>query len=226
MPIALNRACKLAGFFLGKDKEYIGRMHVHNPISQAELQKIINEKFLGKIKQTPPKRSKVKRVEREREIKRFEILEQSEQDEKDFLFITEVQGGTYIRKLVYDLGLQIGGAHMLELRRTRAGIFSEDTSMNLYDFKKAVEQYKKGNEELLRKMLIPAERTIKKILPFVQAKKESLKNLLTGKPILKEYLQEIPKEEMFAVFSEERFIEIAKKTDEGEIIAKPMFVLN
>ena len=49
----------------------------------------------------PPVKSRVKRVEREREIISFEILENKG---KDYLFKTEVQGGTYIRKLIDDLG--------------------------------------------------------------------------------------------------------------------------
>ena len=124
LPIALGRACKLTGTFLGHDKTYIGIMHTHKEQDIKELQKIINENFLGTIKQTPPKKSRVKRQERERDINRFELLEVSE-NKKDFLFISEVQGGTYIRKLCSDLGEKIGGAHMLELRRIKAGIFKE-----------------------------------------------------------------------------------------------------
>ena len=68
---------------------------------------------------------------REREIKKFEILEKKG---KDVLFIANVQAGTYIRKICSDLGDKIGGAHMLELRRTKASIFTEQTAINLYDF--------------------------------------------------------------------------------------------
>src|SRR3989344_1794999 len=114
LPIALNKACRLTGFFIGKDKKYIGIMRFHEEIDLDKLKSTINEKFIGKIKQIPPVKSRVKRVLREREIKTFEILEQ---DGKDFLFMTEVQGGTYIRKLIDDLGIELGiGAHMLELR--------------------------------------------------------------------------------------------------------------
>ena len=97
-------------------------------IFKLEEEKLKSEmiKFLGKIMQLPPVKSRVARILREREIKIFEILEQGE-DKKDFLFKTEVQGGTYIRKLVHDLGEELKtGAHMLELRRIRAGIFHEE----------------------------------------------------------------------------------------------------
>src|SRR3989344_5892406 len=105
LPIALNRACKLTGFFLGEDKEYVGIMDLHGEVSLKEVEKTIGEKFLGKITQLPPVRSRVARVLREREVKRFEIIEN---DGSSFLFVTEVQGGTYIRKLVHDLGEALG----------------------------------------------------------------------------------------------------------------------
>src|SRR3972149_2188322 len=56
LPIALNRACKLTGFFLGEDKEYVGMMRIHEDVSLEDLKKVIKEKFLGKIKQLPPVR--------------------------------------------------------------------------------------------------------------------------------------------------------------------------
>src|SRR4030042_6410649 len=67
LPIALNRACKLTGFFLGEDKEYIGVMKIHEDISIENIKKVIEEKFMGKIIQLPPVKSRVKRQERERE---------------------------------------------------------------------------------------------------------------------------------------------------------------
>lgn len=147
LPIALGRACKLTGFFLGHNKEYIGIMHVHEEISIEKLQETINKKFLGKIMQKPPVKSNVKRELREREIISFEILEQDKN--RDFLFKAKVQGGTYIRKLIDDLGTELGiGAHMLELRRTQAGIFSETEKefVNLYDFEKIINEI--NNEEV------------------------------------------------------------------------------
>src|SRR3989344_140332 len=215
LPIALNRACKLSGFFMQKDKVYVGIMHLHKDIKLKQIQEIIDSEFTGKIKQTPPKRSKVKRQEREREIKKFELLEKNG---KDVLFLTEVQAGTYIRKLIFGLGLKIGGAHMTELRRIRAGIFNEqdENFVNLYELQKAVDEYKNGNEEKLRKILIPAEHAIKKIMPVVQVKDEKIINqLLTGKPIHKREINkfsDFPDNEIFAVFFGEKFIEIAKKT--------------
>ncbi len=223
LPIALGRACRLAGFFLGHDKIYVGILRTHKEISIKVLQKIIDEKFIGNIKQLPPKKSNVKRAIREREIKMFKI---SEKKEKDFVFTAEVQGGTYIRKLCSDLGDLIGGAHMLELRRIKAGIFSEQEVVNLYDFEKAVEENKKGKPDSLRKMILPMEEAIKRAFETVELKDSCLKKILTGKPLEKENLVELPKEKIFAVFSKGNFVEMAEKTEEGKIFARPKFVLN
>ena len=43
LPIALNRACKLTGFFLGEDKEYIGIMRIHEEVSLDKIKKVIKE---------------------------------------------------------------------------------------------------------------------------------------------------------------------------------------
>ena len=72
LPTALNRACKLTGFFIGEDKEYVGIMRIHKEVSLKKIEKAIKEKFLGVIIQKPPKKSRVKRQEREREVKKFE----------------------------------------------------------------------------------------------------------------------------------------------------------
>src|SRR3989338_5135918 len=233
LPIALNRACKLTGFFLGEDKEYIGIMRIHENVDLNDIKKIINKKFLGKIKQLPPVKSRVARVLREREVKVFEILEQDE-DKKGFLFKTEVQGGTYIRKLVHDLGEALGfGAHMLELRRIRAGIFKEHgkeyPSVNLYDFENAVGEFVKGNEQPLRKMIIPGE-VISELYPVVLVKNEFTDRILRGSPIYHEYIESakdknIEMDRKFCAFSKDIFLGIYKVVSEGKIFAKPEFVL-
>ena len=223
LPIFLGRACRLMDYFLHKDKTYVGIMRLHSDISQKELQENM-ERFIGKIIQLPPVRSRVVRKEREREVKKFEILEK---EGKDVVFEAEVQAGTYIRKLTHDLGEKIGGSHMLELRRTKASIFSEENSINLYEFDKAVEEYKKENEKDLRKILIPAEEAIQKIMPTIQVKENSIKQLLTGKPLMKnDIVGGLPQEDIFAIFSKDRFIAIMKKSQEKDIIARPEFVYN
>ena len=230
LPVALNRACRLNEYLMHRDKTYVGVMRIHKELSKKELEKEIAN-FTGKIMQLPPVKSRVKRQLREREVKTFKILEI---DEQDILFESKVQAGTYIRKLCSDLGEKIGGAHMLELRRTQAGIFSETDkeypSINLYDFEKAVEQYKKGKEEPLRKILIPGE-IVATILPIIKIRKDVLKKVLTGSPIFKSFLAEEPSEEIgpnekVAVFESENFIGCYNYINSGDLIAKPEFVKN
>lgn len=225
LPVALNRACKLTGFFLGEDKEYIGIMRIHEDISIEKIKKAIEEKFTGKIMQIPPVKSRVKRQEREREVKAFELLEK---EGKDILFKAEVQGGTYIRKLISDLGDFLGiGAHMLELRRIRAGIFAEENIVNLYDFEKAVGEYEHGNEEPLRKIIIPGE-IVSQVYPEVQIKEEIITRIFQGKPIHNEDLKErtkIKTDKIVSVFSGERFIGMFKVLNDKERFAKSEFVL-
>jgi len=228
LPITLGRACKLAGYFIKHDKSYVGVLETHKEQDIKELQKLIDDNFTGKIKQTPPHRSAVKREEREREVYSWKLIEASE-DNKSFLFETRVEGGTYIRKLCSDLGEMIGGAHMGELRRTEAGIFDESTLVKLGDFAEAVEEYKKGKGAKLKKMLIPAEDAIKKVLPVVEVDKSAVKALHTGKPLLisnvKKKAKVVPGD-FFAAFWGNQFIGIYKKTDEENVFARSEFVFN
>lgn len=229
LPVALNRACKLTGYFLGEDKEYIGIMRIHEEVSLEKINKIIKEKFLGTINQLPPVKSRVKRVEREREIISFVLLEKQD---KDILFQVTCQGGTYIRKLIDDLGKELGiGAHMLELRRIRAGIFNEEDEVysivNLYDFEKAVDEYEKGNEELLRKIIIPGE-IVSEVYSPVFIRGDNIKNIFTGKPInYKDVVEKskIEKGVIISIFLDSKFIGMYKVTNESEIFARPEFVM-
>lgn len=230
LPIALNRACKLTGFFIGEDKVYVGIMRIHEDISLEKINEAIKKKFTGVIKQTPPVKSRVKRREREREIKKFNLLEK---DGKDILFLSEVQGGTYIRKLIDDLGKELKiGAHMLELRRIRAGIFEEENkeypSVNLYDFEKAIEEAKKGDEKLLKEIIIPGE-IVSRLHSVIEIKEEETQRLFTGKPIFEKdiegKIEKFQDGETICVFSGERFIGMYKVVNEEYVFAKAMFVM-
>ncbi len=231
LPIALNRACKLTGFFLGEDKEYVGIMRIHEEIELEIIKNKIEEKFLGDIIQMPPVRSRVKRQNRVRRIYFFDLLEKKG---KDILFKVKCQGGTYIRKLIDDLGKELNiGAHMLELRRTNAGVFNESEEerplVNLYTFEKAVDEYKKGNEELLRNILIPAE-IVSELYPVIEIKKDCVERIFHGSPIhedevtKKEFLNYEEGQEV-VVFSEENFIGVFKVQKQGNLFAWSEFTM-
>ncbi len=218
LPIALNRACKLTGFFIKHDKEYVGEMRIHEDIDLEKIKEMIEKKFVGKIIQLPPVRSRVKRQEREREVMRFEILGK---EGKVVKFCAEVEGGTYIRKLIHDLGEELGiGAHMTKLRRVRAGIFEEKNSIKLEDLEKL-------KEDELKKVIIPAE-IVSEVYPVVQIKADNLEKIFTGKPIHKGDLvgtEKFEKGEIISVFVGERFIGMYKVVNDDDVFAKGEFVM-
>lgn len=154
LPVALNEATRVTNALLSAGKEYICLMHLHDDVSDEKLQNVI-ENFTGTITQLPPKKSAVKRQYRERTIYYFDVIER---EERDVLFLVGCQAGTYIRKLVHDIGEKLGcGAHMAELRRTKAGPFKEEDAFTLQSIADAFHYYNEGDDSHLKKMLKPAE---------------------------------------------------------------------
>jgi len=158
LPVALTKSTKIIQTLLTAGKEYICLMHLHKPVQEYELYKAF-DKFTGNIKQLPPIKSNVKRQLRTRNVYYIDVLEIVEQD---VLFKVGTQAGTYIRKLVHDIGQELGcGAHMAELRRSKAGPFQEDTLVTLQDLADAYHYYKKeNNDKFIRKIIQPIESAV------------------------------------------------------------------
>jgi H/ACA ribonucleoprotein complex subunit 4 len=104
----------------------------------------------------------VKRQLRPRTVYYLDILEI---DGKDVLFKVGTEAGTYIRKLIHDIGQKLGvGAHMAELRRTKAGPFDETTLFTLQELTDAYYYWKnESNEKFLRKAIQPVENGVNHI---------------------------------------------------------------
>lgn len=158
LPVATGRATRVVQVLLIAGKEYVGIMHLHKEVSKTELEKGIKS-FTGKIKQMPPIKSSVKRAWRFREVYYFEILEI---DGQDVLFKVGCQAGTYIRKLIHDLGQKLKiGANMTQLIRTKAGPFRIEESFTLQDLTDALHFYKKEkNEKFIRRIIRPIEEAV------------------------------------------------------------------
>ncbi|MFT4261472.1 MAG: RNA-guided pseudouridylation complex pseudouridine synthase subunit Cbf5 [Candidatus Woesearchaeota archaeon] len=157
LPIAIGKATRITHSLLTAGKEYICLMHMHSDHSDEELNKVLEE-FTGTITQLPPKKSAVKRQLRKRTIYYIKVLDRVD---NDVLFLVGCEAGTYIRKLVHDIGLALGsGAHMAELRRTKAGPFIEEESKTLQDIADAYHYYKQGDESILKSYLHPIERGV------------------------------------------------------------------
>lgn len=132
LPVALNQATRITQSLLVAGKEYICLIHLHSDVADDELEEVFAA-FRGEITQLPPKKSAVKRRFRKRNIYYLDLIER---DERDVLIKVGCQAGTYIRKLAHDIGEYLKtGAHMTELRRTKAGPFQEKEIMTLQDIK-------------------------------------------------------------------------------------------
>lgn len=223
LPVALENATKAMSVLMGLDKEYVGVMHLHKEVEEKFLKETVSN-FIGKIIQVPPVKSAVARRPREREIKFFDVLEI---DGKDVLFKVDCEAGTYIRKLCHDLGVGLGvGAHMSELRRTRAGNFTEDQSHSLVFVKDAYEFWKEGNDKSLKEILIPVEYAILHV-KRVFAKDSAIDAVCHGVPVFASGISRIQegiiRGETMAVYSlkeEMVALGIAKMTSEEMLNAK------
>ncbi len=162
LPVALGRATRVAQALLTAGKEYVCLMHLHKPLDEYKARTLLAD-FQGRIRQLPPVKSAVKRQERERTIYYLEFLDMAGQE---LLFVAGTQAGTYIRKLCHDMGLAAKGdegkaigAHMDELRRTKAVPFSEREGLvTLHDLADAYHYWQEGDEAPLRRCILPAER--------------------------------------------------------------------
>ncbi|MFH1125650.1 MAG: RNA-guided pseudouridylation complex pseudouridine synthase subunit Cbf5 [Candidatus Altiarchaeota archaeon] len=159
LPIAIEDSAKILDYLLGEDKEYIAVMRVHAELPKDKIEKTLKY-FQGEIYQKPPLKSAVKRQLRTRKIYKIEPIEI---DCRNVLIKINCEAGTYIRKLIHDIGLVLGtGAHMQELRRTKAGQFTEQESATLHDLKDAMQTYLEEKDETqLRQIIKPVEYAVK-----------------------------------------------------------------
>ncbi len=161
-------------------KEYVGVCEIHGEFEEKALRKWV-EKMTGPIYQRPPVKSSVKRSLRRRIIVRFTVEDVSD---RRFVFRVVTEPGTYIRKLLHDLGLLLGtGAHMVELRRVRDGFLDEDSSATLLELYAGWQLYsKKGDETLLRRLVKPVEDAFKGF-PSVYIKDSAVAAVAHGAPL-------------------------------------------
>lgn len=154
LPLALEDATKTIQVFLLSGKEYVCLMTLHGDVDETRLREVLRE-FVGDIYQKPPVRAAVKREVRKRTIYSIEDIEI---DGRQVLFRVGCQAGTYIRKLVYDVGevLEVG-AHMRELRRTRSGSFTEKGLYSLYDVLTLSQASSDERESVVRRLVRPME---------------------------------------------------------------------
>jgi len=164
LPIGLGEGTKAIAVLLLGPKEYYALARMHATVAENKLRSVIAQ-FTGDIYQRPPQRSSVRRATRIRKIYGFELV-----DQYDRLMLLQVicQSGTYIRKIIYDIGEVLGpGATMVELRRTQVSNFLEKdhSFVKLHDLADAFEMYKQKNDDdaKLRKLIKPIEHCLEGI---------------------------------------------------------------
>ena len=218
---ALGEATKLMPLFQHLDKAYKGVMHLHKDVSLDEIKENA-KKFVGVIKQKPPKRSRIKRrVERERKIYKFEILGKKG---KDVEFYVECEAGTYIRKLCHDFGLALGvNAHMAELCRVAINSFKLNEAATFEDLelgkKKGVLSIEKAAKRLKVRVLEVNDTGFERAKNGAKIFEEHLKHKIKIKETKSRYICLSYKGKIFC-------LGLLKGDDTGKIYIKPERVLN
>jgi len=166
LPVTLEEATKTVQALLVSGKEYVCVMRLHGAASKTKVKTVLDE-FVGAIYQRPPLRASVKRRIRTRKIYDLDLLELVE---RNVLFKVGCEAGTYIRKLCYDVGEVLGvGAHMQELRRTRAGPFTETENMvTLHDIAYLQAKWQETKDEnAIRRFIQPMEKVVELVPKIV-----------------------------------------------------------
>lgn len=164
LPVGLNRGTKVLGPLSGADKEYVCRMTLDDPVDRETIM-AAGEELVGTITQLPPEKSAVKRAERDREIYELEVLEV---EEGDVLFRIRCEKGFYVRTFCEQYGEALGTTgEMSGLRRTQAGVFTEEDAHTLQDVADEYAFWQEGEEHLLDEIILPVEAGIRHLKKIV-----------------------------------------------------------
>lgn len=194
-------------------------------VSAADIEAALPQ-FRGQISQVPPMYSALKRdgqplyklaragevVEREPRSVTISRLELLAVEGNQARISVDCSKGTYIRTLVEDLGRVLGcGAHVIELRRTKAGPFQLDQTVTLETLEKL---HAEGGAEALDHLLQPSDSGLEH-WPLLQFSEHSAYYWLHGQPVR---APEAPKFGMVRVQDHNgRFIGIGEVSEDGRI---------
>ena len=179
LPVTLEDSTKVVQALLYSGKEYICVMKVHGDVEEDKIMMVLEE-FEDEIYQRPPLRASVKRQLRTRRIYHIDSVEV---EGRNVLFRVGCEGGTYIRKLCYDVGEILGvGAHMQELRRTRAGPFTETSStfVTLHQVANWFAEWQETKEDALLKRFIQPMENALALLPKIVVRDSAVDALCHG----------------------------------------------
>jgi H/ACA ribonucleoprotein complex subunit 4 len=220
LPVAIDEATKILQALLISGKQYVTLMKLHGDTTNSQIKKTLSY-FQTEIYQKPPLKSAVKRQLRTRTLYSIRYIER---EGEYVLYTVDCEAGTYIRKLCHDIGLVLGvGAHMQELRRTKAGPYTEETLITLHDLRDAHETYLENKDETqLRKMIQPMESAVSH-LPKIWIKDSAISAICHGAelaaPGVSKLTDNIKKENLIALMSlKNELVALARAKHDSNII--------
>lgn len=210
LTILFNDSTKAANYLADKDKEYVCLMTLDKPLSRAKVEQVMDN-FRGEIYQTPPLASAVAKRLRTRKVHELEVIEVKD---NSVLYRANVQAGTYIRNLCFDFGELTGvKAEMTELRRTKAGKFTELNCITLQELSDLWWLYREHGQDKLSPHIHNIEDVIG--LKKVVVSDGAIKPITTGAdlaiPGINALAKGIKKDELVAIYTgKEELLCIAK----------------
>lgn len=244
--IFFNKATKLCSYFLNADKSYeaiakLGETSATGDLdgdilSSADVPNLnelditmLEKKYTGVIKQTPPMYSALKHkgvrlykyaregINIERPSRDIEIYSiKIEIIDNNHLFIkVKCSKGTYIRTLVEQIGLDIGcGALVSKLVRTGINDINISKSVSLEDFLSSSE------EDIFNKYIINGDLLLSKTDTYILSDLDK-GQLLNGNKVK---IQNKPCELVRIYDEEKNFLGIGKINEEYELVPKKILV--
>jgi len=202
-------------------------------VTEAQIKSALTQ-FEGDIEQVPPMYSALKRdgqplyklaregktVEREpRAITVYSIeLTDFDPQSQELEIEVDCSKGTYIRTIADDLGQIIGcGAHIIALRRLKAGAFTLADSQSLEELEAAKQA---DGFNAIDAMLMPMDKAID-TLPAVHLPAYTAQFLKQGQAV---QVNKPPADGLLRLYEDEEFIGIGVIDDDGKVAPKRLIV--
>ena len=200
-------------------------------VSREAIERALT-KFKGEVEQVPPMHSAIKMngvplyklarkgitVEREPRLVTLYQICLVEFVNSELELEISCSKGTYIRTIADDLGQELGcGAHVIELRRTQAGVFTEKDSISSEEL--ALEKETRGLDKI-DQFLIPMDRAIQD-LPEVNLPSITASHVKNGQAVL---VRHLPKNGLVRMYEDEQFIGIGSIDDDGKVAPKRLII--
>ena len=200
-------------------------------VSRKAIERALT-KFKGEVEQVPPMHSAIKMngvplyklarkgitVEREPRLVTLYQICLVEFVNSELELEISCSKGTYIRTIADDLGQELGcGAHVIELRRTQAGVFTEKDSISSEEL--ALEKENRGLDKI-DQFLIPMDRAIQD-LPEVNLPSITASHVKNGQAVL---VRHLPKNGLVRMYEDEQFIGIGSIDDDGKVAPRRLII--